>query len=639
MATLPDSGEVWFVDTETHLIQAGQQAPPIVCLQAGFGPCLRGEHVSLHLDVDISQHFLMMVASGKPIVFFNAAYDLVCLMAHDHRLIRTIFFALDRGQILCLMLAERLYHNVSGKLNIIGRVKLNHETVGGFSLAGCVSRRLGKDISEGKSSTSWRLRFSELDSLPLAKWPWEAIEYAQDDVVWTSLLYYKLVKDIKTLQLKSDASLPDDLMLDLPARTRASVALRLMEAWGLTTDPNRVSLLEDSASTVIDEATTQMKDKGFVRENGTLDLEAVRDKISEIHGHSAPKTDKGAIKTDRQTLSESGDPTLQKWAEAGFARKVLNTFVPIVKQGVQYPVHARYQPLVETGRTSCSNPPLQQIARSVGSMGVRECFIPRDGMAFVAADYDAIEMRTFAQVLLDQLGYSRLAEGFIKNPDFDPHTHLAKSMARQWDQLSKKEQKELRQRAKLANFGYAGGLGVATFLRYAAGFGLDLTETEAQTLKNGWFSAYPEVKAYFKKISLLLNQNKGFAPVVHNRSFRVRGNCTFTQSANTPFQGMTADGALNALYLTVQEMYDDDGSPLFGCRPAIFIHDEIVIECPVDRVDEAGKRLAELMVIGMNKYVPDIPITAAPVAMDRWSKDAQTLFDQEGRLQVWNCPH
>lgn len=638
MATLPTDGRVWFADTETHLIQAGQQAPPVVCLQAGYGFCTETRDVNLYVGDHISQHFRKMIINGRPIVFFNAAYDLVCLMAHDSSLIPIIFDALNRGQILCLMLAERLYHNVSGKLNITSRVKLNHETVGGFSLAGCVSRRLRADISEGKSSTSWRLRYSELDGIPVAKWPQKAINYAKNDVVWTSKLYYQFTHDLKH-KIDRRSGMPDDLMLDLPARTRASVALRLMEAWGLTTDPNRVSLLEDSASTVIDEATAQMKDKGFVRENGTLDLEAVRDKILEIHGHSAPKTEKGAIKTDRQTLSESGDPTLQKWAEAGFARKVLNTFVPIVKQGVQHPVHARYQPLVETGRTSCSNPPLQQIPRSVGSMGVRECFIPRDGMAFVAADYDAIEMRTFAQVLLDQLGYSRLAEGFIKNPDFDPHTHLAKSMARQWDQLSKKEQKELRQRAKLANFGYAGGLGVATFLRYAAGFGLDLTETEAQTLKNGWFSAYPEVKAYFKKISLLLNQNKGFAPVVHNRSFRVRGNCTFTQSANTPFQGMTADGALNALYLTVQEMYDDDGSPLFGCRPAIFIHDEIVIECPVDRVDRAGKRLAELMVMGMNKYVPDIPITAAPVAMDRWSKDAETLFDQEGRLQVWNCPH
>lgn len=637
MATLPTDGRVWFADTETHLIRAGQQAPPIVCLQAGYGFCTETRNVNVYVGDDISQHFKKMIIARHPIVFFNAAFDLVCLMAHDSSLIPLIFDALNRGQILCLMLAERLYHNVTGKLNITGRVKLIHETVGGFSLAGCVNRRLSEDISEGKSSTSWRLRYSELDGKPLATWPQKAIDYAKDDVVWTSKLYYQFTKDLK--HKIGRRGLPDDLMLDLPARTRASVALRLMEAWGLTTDPDRVSLLEDSASSVIREATVEMQRSGFVRDNGTLDLEAVRNRIIQIHGKSAPTTDKGAIKTDRQTLAESGDDTLQKWADAGFARKVLNTFVPIVKRGVHHPVHARYQPLVETGRTSCSNPPLQQIPRSVGSMGVRECFVPRDGMAFVAADYDAIEMRTFAQVLLDKLGYSRLAEGFIKNPHFDPHTHLAKSMARQWGQLSKKEQKDLRQRAKLANFGYAGGLGVATFLRYAAGFGLDLSETEAQTLKNGWFRAYPEVKAYFKNISLELNQNQGFTSVIHNRSFRVRGNCTFTQSANTPFQGMTADGALNALYLAVQEMYDDDGSALFGCRPAIFIHDEIVIECPIERVHEAGQRLAQVMVLGMKKYVPDVPVTAAPVAMDRWSKDAESEYDDQGRLKVWACPN
>jgi hypothetical protein len=624
MSTISD---VWFFDTETHLIQEGQQAPPIVCLQAGYGQHFKSIDVEVSTGTSISSKFREMIASGRPIFAFNSAFDLTVMMAHDPSLIGLIFEALDRGQILCLMLAERLIHNAEGTLNATGRIKLAHDTVGPFSLAACVWRRLSIDVSEGKSESSWRLRYKELDGVNLSEWPTDAVAYAQNDVFVTKELYFNLLNSNET-------PFPD--LPDLPARTRAALSLRLMECWGLVTDSVQVSILESSASSLISAASERMINAGLMRSDGTLDLEALRLRVEANLGKSTPKTEKGFIKTDRQTLASCDDEVLKDWSGAGFARKVLNTFVPIVKRGIFGPVHARYQSMVETGRTSCSNPPLQQIPRSVGDLGVRECFVPRPGKAYVAADYDAIEMRTFAQVLLDQIGHSKLAEGFIKNPRFDPHTHLAKSMNKNWRYLSDKQRKNARQRAKLANFGYAGGLGISTFLRYAAGFGLSLTNRDAQSLKSGWFQAYPEVREYFHKISHDLSLNRGSSSVVHARSLRVRGNCTFTQCANTPFQGMTADGALHSLFLSCREMYDDHSSPLWGCRPAIFIHDEIIIECDIGKVHEAGMRLAKVMEIGMQHYVPDIPITVEPVAMSRWSKDACATHDEEsGRLSIW----
>ncbi len=87
-----------------------------------------------------------------------------------------------------------------------------------------------------------------------------------------------------------------------------------------------------------------------------------------------------------------------------------------------------------------------------------------------------------------------------------------------------------------------------------------------------------------------------------------------------------------------------DSSPLAGCRPVLFLHDEIIIEVPcvgagdvVDHVSltAAADDLARLMVAAMAPYIPDLPVEAEPAAMWRWYKGAKTKRDDAGRLQVW----
>jgi len=228
-----------------------------------------------------------------------------------------------------------------------------------------------------------------------------------------------------------------------------------------------------------------------------------------------------------------------------------------------------------------------------------------------------------------------MAKKFQANPSFDPHTDFAQNLAGgSWDSISDKQRKDYRTRSKACNFGFSGGLGIETFRVFCRGFGLSLSETEAQSLKVQWFNAYPEVRQYFNKIKSTLSYND-VGNVFHARSCRMRGGCTFTQMANSPFQGMSADGALNALWLVARECYSDTSSPLYGCRPVLYIHDEIIIEAPTDIVHEAGYRLSELMVKGMQPFTPDVPIMASPIAMNRWSKNADAVFDDSGRLAVW----
>ena len=81
--------------------------------------------------------------------------------------------------------------------------------------------------------------------------------------------------------------------------------------------------------------------------------------------------------------------------------------------------------------------------------------------------------------------------------------------------------------------------------------------------------------------------------------------------------------------------YIDEDSPLYGSRPVAFVHDEVIIESPVERAQEAAQRLSEVMVEGMASFIPDIPIKADAHLMARWYKDAEPIFNDSGELIPW----
>ena len=44
------------------------------------------------------------------------------------------------------------------------------------------------------------------------------------------------------------------------------------------------------------------------------------------------------------------------------------------------------------------------------------------------------------------------------------------------------------------------------------------------------------------------------------------------------------------------------------------------------------------MVKTMQEYIPDVPIEAEPALMRRWYKDAAPVYDDSGKLLVWESP-
>jgi hypothetical protein len=117
---------------------------------------------------------------------------------------------------------------------------------------------------------------------------------------------------------------------------------------------------------------------------------------------------------------------------------------------------------------------------------------------------------------------------------------------------------------------------------------------------------------------------------------RMRGNCTYTQASNTMFQGLGADCALRALWYLSRACYTDRNSPLFGCRPVNFAHDEFFVEIPEDdRMHERAEALKKIVLDGANELLPDVKTKTSPVIMRYWSKEAHEITDTRGRLEPW----
>jgi DNA polymerase I-like protein with 3'-5' exonuclease and polymerase domains len=94
---------------------------------------------------------------------------------------------------------------------------------------------------------------------------------------------------------------------------------------------------------------------------------------------------------------------------------------------------------------------------------------------------------------------------------------------------------------------------------------------------------------------------------------RLRAAAAYGARHNTVFQGLAADGAKLALWQLFRA----------GYRIVNFIHDEIVIEVPLDQhADEHVLRIREIMITAMQEVVPDIHIDVEVAVMECWSKRA-----------------
>lgn len=596
-----------YLDCETDPIAPAQQVPMLVCAQLAFdlGPV----EIFLEDDPRLVNQLRAGLAECR-IVGHNVAFDLAVLWQALPELEELIWRAYDEGRVFDTMLAVQLHDIAQGTFSAGRRYNLQ-----------AIAERVGYKLVKGDES--WQLRYAQLRGIPVDRWPTGAVEYARLDVLATRAVWQWV-----------GSSAPADGIPTIEVQTRGAWALHLSSAWGLVCDARAVYALSHEVDQTLIATRAQLMHMGVVRADGSKNVALLRQRAEEAGVEE--RTNGGVISISADALQDVDDPVLNVYQEFLAAEKLQSTYLPVLVRGCREPLHPRYW-LVASGRTSASDPNIQNLPRGGR---VRECFVPRPGYAFVAADYHVVELVCLAQVLVDMFGMQNcsMAQALLRGEDLHLVT-AAKILGWTYQETLQKyragdpDAKSARQLAKGLNFGIPGGLGTKTLAKLLKKAGFVFDSAKVARLRQTWLDLYPEMVMYFDTLSRYTRKPWRS---VHPRTGFVRGDLEYCSGANHLFQHLASFGAKCALYAVQRGCYFDRSSPLYGCRLAAFVHDELVLEVPVARVDPAARELCAVMESEFLAAVPDLPVKAEAVAMSRWCKDAKPLRNHAGELQIFD---
>jgi hypothetical protein len=564
----------------------------------------------------------------------NIAYDLLCLAAFafslDQRLgdrvLSLIFEAYAADRIRDTDYRERLLAIAQGEFAEDRDISYSLETIAKKRLR----IRLDKDTH--------RHKYGALVGTDPRTWTEGQRKYASDDAAAT-LLCYEHQEAYEGEHYRTNH--PVHAVWHEHHVCRKAWTLMLMRAWGVRTDAEAVAelearLLEEERAIMRDLVQAGILEKHPKKNEYTKKTKRVQERVAAAYmakglavPMSAPSTKfpGGQIKTDADTCEDSGDPVLERVAEYNGVTKILDTYVPALKSGIFVPVNAWWNAQLVSDRTSCSGPNWQNPPQA---FGVRQCVRPRLGV-LSSVDYDTIELKALANFNYEMFGFSRMRDRICQGIDL--HTALgARLINVPYEEMKANKNAphvaKGRKMAKATNFGRPGGMGDRKFVEMAKKqYNLHFTIPEAKAQKAIWLEENPEMVRFFAHVASLTKS--GYGTVITPASGMVRGGCTFPAACNQHFQGPVAYGATDAAFYVAWECYVDKGTALFGCRPTLFLHDELILDIPTHKAHEAALRQTEVMVERMQRIFPHVPITASPALMLRWYKEADAQFQDK----------
>ena len=305
------------------------------------------------------------------------------------------------------------------------------------------------------------------------------------------------------------------------------------------------------------------------------------------------KTKTKQYKTDEEYLQSLSDkhPVIPKILEYRGVKKLLSTYVTALPQLINPRtgrIHTSYnQAVTTTGRLSSTNPNLQNIPiREEQGRKIREAFVA-DGedKVLLSADYSQVELRIMAHLSGDRA----LIGAFNLGEDIHAAT-AAKIYGIPLAEVTPEE----RRKAKTANFGIIYGISV-----FGLSGGLSIPRTEAKELIDGYFRTYPGVHAYMER-SIETAREKGYAetiyqrrrylPDIHSANSVVKSYAE-RNAINAPIQGSAAD----IIKIAMAALYKRLEASRLESRIILQVHDELVLEVPVNELEEVKQVVREAM--------------------------------------------
>lgn len=637
------------IDFETFLIGNESVFPKPVCLS-----WYDGTETGLLNRAESESYLHEILTKKELIVAHNAVFECGVTITHFPDLKNMVFDALDNNLIYCTYINEALWN--------VQREKKVYK----LALDGLVKHYFDTDISAAKNDPdAWRLRYSELDDIPIDKWPEAAKQYAIDDSIWAYRLKEKQEPINQSLALKS------------------GVYLNLMGAAGFRIEQSRVELLEHELREYLKPRYEFLAQHGFclfVGNKVKKKTKLMREHIVNS-GVELQYTEKGGIATSQDALdfymSQIDDPIIKTYSELSKYEKILSAYVSHMKGAPK--IYTSYGTTLNTGRTSSSGSDLydsvniQNQPREVKgtTYDVRNCYKARPGFKVVSIDYSGLELCSSSHQLYTTLGYSKMRDMLNGGSvPVDAHSHLAarrKGISYEEFMLRKAELKADRNKAKPLNLSFPGGVGYDTmrYLMYKAdvkthfqilekakrksdlyyyltNLGVPdlrikrlnkkeyaLVQDELVGMKRDLFSAYPELEEFLKEThkkfmtGKIRKKKNEFGEWEEDEMYMYdiygfkRDWCTYTALCNGfLMQTPAAVGAQRAMCRIIREFYDNP-----DVFPQAFIHDEVIVELRQGTEVKYIPRISEILIDEMHTVLNTVRISVeAEVCGQFWRK-------------------
>jgi DNA polymerase-1 len=307
------------------------------------------------------------------------------------------------------------------------------------------------------------------------------------------------------------------------------------------------------------------------------------------------RTDSGKLSTNQFALQEFEDdfPVLAQLSEFRQANKFLSTYIePMLDRETVHPSFRQCG--AWTGRMSCTRPNMQNIPKRAGKE-VRSMFVPREGHAFVVCDYESIEVRLLAWYLGDDGFRQLIADGH------DPHAWMAANIhgGSPDDYRKGTDGQPLRDVAKNTLFAITYGAGAPRVADMNK-----ISKEQAKTLIRNIKGSLPGFHRLNKRIRSKIEAS-GHVTTLFGRKQPVRPDKSYV-GLNALIQGSAADIMKQGLVNVAEAV-----APLGGI-PLLVVHDEVVVEVPTERAQEA-LALTEAALVGAHDLNPPLAVTGSVV--------------------------
>ena len=324
--------------------------------------------------------------------------------------------------------------------------------------------------------------------------------------------------------------------------------------------------------------------------------EALFDKLGLPHR----KKTKSGYSTDAATLESlrSYSPVIEDILEYRSCQKLLSTYADGLLKviGPDGRVHSTFlQTEARTGRLSSTEPNLQNIpVRTEQGSRLRGFFVAKPGCILLDADYSQIELRILAHIS----GDAAMQEIFRTGGDIHRST-----AARIYGMPPEMITPRLRSSAKAVNFGIVYGIGA-----YSLSRDIGVTVKEAEAFIQSYLDSFPGVRKYMDD-TIAFGKENGYVATLFGRrralpeltssNFNVRA-LGERMAMNTPIQGTAADVIKLAMVRVWQRLRDEG----LTARLILQVHDELIVEAPLEEADKAAQILGEEMEHAVDFAVP-----------------------------------